>query len=218
MIPIPYRDENPSKSFPILTVILILVNIYFYLVPNLRGTHDVLITNFGFIPHHILANPLGLLTSLFLHANLLHLISNMWFLWLFGDNIEDSYGRLSFLSIYLVSGLVGNFSHAILTGFTSQIPLIGASGAVAGVMGAYLVRFGTKKIRCLWLLIIFPVFFSIRAFWFIGFWFLFEFLAAFSFAPSNVAHWAHVGGFVYGFWWSLRKNERLRVSRLKRYI
>ncbi len=204
----PYRDDNPARSFPFLTILIILVNCSLFILPAWRGNLAALVPEYGYTPEHFIFKPLSLFTSIFLHAGILHLVSNMWFLWLFGDNVEDDFGRTRYLALYLLSGVLGNLSHGLLTGFfTSQVSVIGASGAVAGVMGVYLVRYYQARINCVFFLVFYPVFFRIRALWFIGLWFLFEFFAAFSSSGDHVAHWAHVGGFLTGFLWALKKNE-----------
>ncbi len=212
----PYKDDTPTYSYPYLTQLIIAVNIFFFLYPLLNGFLESLYPVYGFTTFGAFKRPQTIITSLFLHANLLHLLSNMWFLWLFGDNIEDRFGRFRFLTLYLLSGIAGNFSHALFTGFASNIPVIGASGAVAGVMGSYLVRFPGSRIRCIFLLIIYPIPIKIHAFWFLGFWMFFEFFNAIQFSGGHVAHWAHVGGFATGFIWALgRKDKSVKWKRVK---
>ncbi|MDP8237698.1 MAG: rhomboid family intramembrane serine protease [Candidatus Hatepunaea meridiana] len=206
---IPYRDETPSFKFPYLTLTLISVNVilYFFTFFKLEGI-DSVTANLGFLPRKIIEQPYTIITSIFLHANLLHLISNMWFLWLFGDNIEDRYGRIQFLLIFLLAGIIGNFTHALFTFWRVEIPLIGASGAVAGIMGSYLVRFPKARIRCVFILIFYPIFFRLRAYWFIGIWIMWEFIAAYTTPNDNIAHWAHIGGFAFGFIWAYGRKGK----------
>ncbi len=205
----PYRDENRSRSFPIFTLGLILLNIIIFLRTYTPNTFEATVLKFGFSPPAIIHRPYTLLTSIFLHSGLLHLISNMWFLWLFGDNIEDYYGRLPFLGLYVLSGLAGNFAHMLFTGFNFDIPVIGASGAVAGIMGSYFVRFPLSRIRCVFFLIFYPIFFRIYALWLLGFWMIFEFYQAINAPPNDfVAHWAHIGGFILGIVWTVGKKGR----------
>ncbi|MFO0757923.1 MAG: rhomboid family intramembrane serine protease [Byssovorax sp.] len=153
---------------------------------------------FGYVPAK--KNALGLITSQFLHGGWLHIIFNMWFLWLVGCNLEDAWGRLLFPVLYVSAGVVAIFAHA-LGAPQSTVPLIGASGAVAGAMGAFALRFGATKIRFMWLLFFRPVFFNARAYLMLPLWALSE---AFSGSTNpnggggGVAHWAHVGGFAYG--------------------
>jgi len=208
----PYRDDNDRESVPVFTVAIIITNTLLFVVPALSGYLHDLFPVYGYTFAAVFTRPYIIITSLFLHANLLHLISNLWFLWLFGDNIEDKFGHFRFLGLYLTSGLIGNLLHTVFTLFISDIPVIGASGAVAGIMGAYLVRFPRAKLRCFFLLIIIPMFIKIRVFWFLGFWMVFEFLSAITIFSGNIAHWAHVGGFAYGFIWTMRRRKK--VSKL----
>jgi membrane associated rhomboid family serine protease len=155
----------------------------------------------------------GLLTYQFVHAGLLHLLFNMWFLWLVGCNVEDAWGRLLFPTFYLSGGVVAGLVHAWMSGPSSQI-LIGASGAVAAAMGAFLVRFSRTQIRFFGLLLIRPMTFSAPAFVMLPLWAGVELCWGISESGSGVAHWAHVGGFLYGFVVALV----LRWSGLERRI
>jgi len=207
----PYRDENPSRSFPLLTLLLIGVNSYLFVRTAIPESLESVVQHFGFTPELALQRPYVLITSTFLHGGWLHLIGNMWFLWLYGDNIEDRYGRLPFLGLYLLAGIVGNFTHAFLTGFDSTLPVIGASGAVAGVMGSYLIRFPMARIRCVFLLVIYPILPRVHALFILGMWMVLEFYQAWIAIPGDhVAHWAHVGGFMTGVIWTLPRRGRYR--------
>jgi membrane associated rhomboid family serine protease len=137
---------------------------------------------------------LAILFSLFLHGSLLHLGGNMLFLWVFGNNIEDARGRWKYLAFYLAAGLVAMAAHVLLDP-QSTVPVVGASGAIAGVMGAYLVLFPNARIQTLLLIVFIPLFRSISAKWVLGFWFVSQFLLP---ANSGVAWAAHVGGFLFG--------------------
>jgi len=204
----PYRDENKTRSFPLITILFILFNAYLFFSTYWSDNFASIIPQYGFIPKHLLLKPTGLISSMFLHANVLHLVSNMWFLWLFGDNIEDVYGKMPYIVLYIIAGIAGNFVHGMASLFQSTVPVIGASGAVAGIMGSYLVRFPTAKIRTMFLIIIIPVFVRIHAFWFLGFWMLFEFAKAFMNPFANVSHWAHVGGFMVGVIWTFGRRDK----------
>ena len=115
--------------------------------------------------------------------------------------------------LYLFSGIAGNFIHALFSLSSPQTPVIGASGAVAGVMGCYLLKFPRARIRSVFILIFYPLFFRLRAFWFIGLWMVGEFVAAY-FGPADyIAHWAHVGGFIFGFIWGYGRRERYYRAR-----
>jgi len=123
----------------------------------------------------------------------------MWFLWLYGDNVEDRLGKINYLLFYLLAGVLGNLVHGITTGFGDSIPLIGASGSVAGVMGCYMVLFPRARIRAIFLVVFYPIFFRIWAVVLLGGWMVFESVYAYSgSAGDNVAHWAHIGGFAFG--------------------
>jgi membrane associated rhomboid family serine protease len=143
-----------------------------------------------------------LFTAMFLHSGWVHLISNLWALWIFGDNVEDMMGHWRFLFFYIITGLAGNLLYFVSSPFT-KIPLVGASGAIAGVMGAYLVLFPHAKVRTLFLLFIFPYIIDIAAPIFLGVWFLIQFFNGATSvltqgSTSGVAYWAHIGGFVLG--------------------
>lgn len=205
---IPLRDDNPSSSTPVVTVLLILacLGIFLYVFYGLgseAATNRVLQT-YGFIPAELTA-PGGLaveaptlMTSMFLHGGWLHVIGNMWFLRIFGDNVEDRMGHAGFLAFYLLTGVVAALTHAWFNPASTN-PLIGASGAIAGVLGAYTVLFPRARIRTLAVLGFFITTMRIPAFVFLPLWFLFQFvsgLRALGGAGGGVAWWAHVGGFI----------------------
>lgn len=199
----PYRDDNPSRTFPLFTIGLIGINVGVFLRTWSPELLHPVVANYGYIPGEIFHKPYTLITSTFLHAGLIHLISNMWFLWLFGDNVEDSLGKVSYLFLYLAAGVGGNILHTILGGFASTTPVVGASGSVAGIMGSYMVRYPAARLRCLVLFFFYPMFVRVYALWFLGFWMIFEFLqGVFSWGGDYVAHWAHIGGFLTGMVWS----------------
>lgn len=205
MFIIPYRDENPSRLFPFLTLTLIVVNTYFFVIS--LGVLDATVLIYGFSAHDVLVRPQGLITSIFFHIGWLHLLGNMWFLWLFGASIEHKSGLVTFLTLYLLAGIAGNLTHAFSTFFQSTTPVIGASGSVAGIMGAYLYIFPWAKVRCVFLLVFYPILFKIRAFWLLGGWLIAEFLSAYAYPMDYVAHWAHIGGFAFGFSWAYMRKR-----------
>ncbi len=212
---IPLRDTIPSHSFPFVTQVLIVVNVLLFLYEiNLGSALERFLLEYGFVPARYLyfseTQPWNLparfgpiLASMFLHGGWLHLIGNMWMLWIFGDNVEDSLGRRRYLFFYLACGITAAYAqywYAPLSG----IPMIGASGAIAGVMGAYFVLFPHAQV-----VTFLPIFFfihivTIPAVFFLGFWFLLQFFnGAFSLTTANFMHggvawWAHVGGFLAG--------------------
>lgn len=213
---IPLRDNIPSSRRPVVTYIIIGLNILaFFLELGTGPLMPQLITTFGFIParffamweahpEKLLALYLPFLTTMFLHGGWLHLIANMWTLFIFGDNVEDRLGRLRYLIFYLACGVAGTLLHAVLTP-NSWVPLVGASGAIAGIMGAYFLLFRRSMV-----LVFIPFFFvapivEVPAYVFLGVWFLLQFFSgAFSVLgpraaqTGGVAFWAHVGGFVAG--------------------
>jgi membrane associated rhomboid family serine protease len=210
---IPLRDDNPTATVPVVTRALIAVNLVVFvyemtLGPELRG----FLFGWGFVPlkltlalrygeYPLFGAALPVLTSLFLHGGVSHLVGNMWYLWLFGDNVEDALGHAGFLVFYLAGGIVATLLH-YLTDPVARIPTVGASGAIAAVLGAYLVAF--PRTRVYTLLPLFPFFpvVALPAFLVLGLWFLFQFvlgLGALAAAGSGgIAFWAHVGGFAAG--------------------
>jgi len=225
---LPYADDTPSFSFPVWVIVLIVLNLLFFAGSYLSGPEHYIQTIFayGTIPARFFqsadnpitfdpeirefmgnvgldqsdwASPFAtLFTSMFLHGGWMHLIGNMWFLWLFGDNVEDRLGKLLFPFFYLVCGLCAGLLHVALSS-DSAIPAVGASGAIAGVMGAYIYLFPNGRIATL---VGFYYYFTtvhIPSMIFLGFWFLMQLFGGFvSGGGSNVAFWAHVGGFVAG--------------------
>ena len=212
---IPLRDDQPRFSTPYVTYFLIGLNSAVFLLESALtpDSFKVLLYQFGMIPAHITGylsgtSPLGLvavllpaLTSMFLHGSWMHVIGNMWFLWIFGDNIEDHLGHFKYLVFYLASGLAAAIAQVLLSPH-SRVPTVGASGAIAGVLGAYFVLYPKARV-----LIWFPIFFMfyLPAWVMLGYWFLMQFvsgaatsLAAYSDARGGVAFWAHVGGFIAG--------------------
>jgi len=214
---IPIRDDAPKYTTPYVTYLLIALNVVIFLFELLLGPDDrnAFVMQFGVLPAKIPAvfHPganvsvasafLPLLTSMFLHASWLHVIFNMWALWIFGDNVEDYLGHFRYLGFYLASGLIASGVH-ILFNWGSPVPTVGASGAIAGVMGAYFLLFPSARV--LTLVPFFFVFFTWLPAWIIlGYWFVVQFLsgAVTTIAYSNqttggVAVWAHVGGFIAG--------------------
>ncbi len=213
---IPIQDDVPRRSPPLMTVALILVNTLVFLV-ELRLGGDRLEGVFytlGIVPARFVnpgwAELVGLpvdswwpyLTSMFLHGGWWHLLGNMWFLWVFGDNVEDRMGSGRFLVFYLVSGVVAGLVHTWLNP-ASTTPTVGASGAIAGVMGGYLLLFPRARIIMMIPIFIFPFFFDLPAALFLLFWFLVQLTSGFASIASvqglsPIAWWAHVGGFATG--------------------
>ncbi len=201
---LPLRDINPTRTAPVVTYLLIAANlavfVYQFLVLSGPET-EAFVLQHGVVPYYLfsgygpsLSTPF---TSMFMHGGLGHLASNMWFLHVFGDNVEDRLGHARFSAFYLVTGLISVLAHSIVDP-SSQVPLVGASGAISGVLGAYIVMF--PRARVVTLVFIFLV--EIPAFFFLLFWFAMQVFSGFGSlaAPTQagVAFFAHVGGFVAG--------------------
>ncbi len=207
---IPLRDDNPSTTRPVVNYLLILTNVLIFLYMwTLPGSAlDRFIFAHGAIPAEIMGRSgSGLLveyptlfTSMFMHGGWLHVGGNMLYLWIFGDNVEDMMGHARYLVFYLLVGLAAVWAH-ILSSPTSTVPLVGASGAIAGVLGAYLVLFPRARIISLLPIGFFLTRVAVPALLFLPIWFLMQFffgLASFGAQTAGVAWWAHVGGFVAG--------------------
>lgn len=199
----PLKDENPTRRRPYLTVLLIFVNITLFLWSYFSGSFEEIVNRYGMKPALVSKGKElhTLLTSMFLHGGFLHIGGNMLYLWIFGDNIEDAFGRKKFLIFYFLCGLAASFSH-LLSDPSSSVPTIGASGAISGVLGAYLVLYPRARVLTAVMYFYFIRVVMVPALFFLGFWFVLQFLSA-SFllvagAPSGVAYWAHVGGFLAG--------------------
>jgi membrane associated rhomboid family serine protease len=234
---IPIRDDTPRYTTPYVNYFLIGLNVLVFLfeVSLAPPTRQAFIFQFGVIPVRVLGafgiasvsvphpSAIPLLTSMFLHASWLHLIGNMWVLWIFGDNIEDYLGHFPYLIFYLVSGFAASALHILLNS-SSTVPSVGASGAIAGIMGAYFLLFPSARVLTLVPLIIFFTFIWLPAWIVLGYWFVLQFLsgAATSIAYSNstggggIAFWAHVGGFVAGL--VMVKLMPQRLNRRARYM
>jgi membrane associated rhomboid family serine protease len=200
----PIRDHNPSGKTPFVTMALIAINVLVFLGYFL-GRNDfqlnVFFFQWGMIPARIMAGEgyETLVTSMFLHGGWMHLAGNMLFLWIFGDNLEEEMGHLGFLGFYLASGLAAAGLQT-LADVGSQIPMVGASGAIAGVMGGYLLLFPRAKVDVLFIFVIFFRIFAIPAWIVLGIWFAMQLFSGFA-TPSDaggVAYWAHAGGFIAG--------------------
>jgi membrane associated rhomboid family serine protease len=208
---IPIRDDAPRSTTPYVTYFLLATNIVVFLFELLLAPQSLnqFLFQFGMVPASLsnLFNGgpwqpaiVPLFTSMFLHGGWLHLTANMWVLWIFGDNIEDHLGHFRYLMLYLICGVAAGLLQSALNP-GSQIPSVGASGAIAGVMGAYFLLFPAARV----LTVIPPFwFFWLPAWIVLGYWFIVQFVqgAATSIAPTNdsggIAFWAHVGGFIAG--------------------
>jgi membrane associated rhomboid family serine protease len=203
---IPLRSSERVYSRPVVTGSLIVINvlIYYYqwtLWTSSAYVFDQFVTNWGVVPDDL--HVISLFTSMFLHGSWLHVLGNMLFLWVFGRNVEDLIGGTRFLIFYLVCGLVAGLVQ-VLANLHSSVPTVGASGAIAGVMGAYLIKFPRSQIDTLVLLFVFFTRLAIPAPFYILFWFGLQFLNGFesigekNYTGGGVAYFAHIGGFVAG--------------------
>jgi membrane associated rhomboid family serine protease len=216
---IPLRDVIPSRTTPFVTVGLIVVNSLVYLYEFQLWLLDdrlflLFLRHYGLVPVHFTFT--AAFTSMFVHASWLHVVGNMWFLWIFGDNVEDRLGHLRFIFFYVLCGLVAVLVQTAAAPY-SPMPTVGASGAIAGVMGAYLVLYPRSRV----LTMIFPFIFwiiEIPAVFFIGYWFVLQVLSIGAMADTansgGVAFWAHIAGFLSGLLmvFVLRRPERERVE------
>lgn len=208
---IPIRDTAQSRNYPIVNTLIIGVNVFLYLIQLTKGPGlDRFIFLYGLVPARYSVPELSdyftfgqqvtsLFSFMFIHGGFWHLLGNMWSLYIFGDNVEDRLGPFRYLLFYLLCGWASGLFHLFIN-WHSQVPTIGASGAIAGVMGAYLLLFPRSKILALIPIFFIPWFVEVPAFLFLGIWFMFQFLSA---AGSDahaggIAWWAHIGGFISG--------------------
>jgi membrane associated rhomboid family serine protease len=208
---IPLKDSNPTERFPIVTVVFIVMNVLVFLYELSLGERngEYFIGTFALVPArlfnapHVIAgslpDSLTLFTSMFLHGGVFHLAGNMLYLWIFGNNVEDAMGRIRFIVFYLLCGIVAALGHA-MTNTQSSIPMIGASGAISGVLGAYLLLYPRARVLTLFTLGFFVRMIEVPAMVILGFWFVFQFLSALvaTGQGGGVAWFAHIGGFLAG--------------------
>jgi len=216
----PIKDYNPTKTIPHITIILIVLNVLIFIFQSYLASPGLsyYVNHYSMVPYEIthmqnvkvlvdrdmFGNPefqerglspaLSIITSMFMHGSIMHLLGNMLFLWIFGNNIEDYLGKVFFVFFYLLSGTAAAFLH-ILFNLNSLTPVIGASGAVSGVMGAYLILYPKAKVKTLVFIFIIVTFVDIPAGIFLALWFIFQFFYSTS---GGIAWLAHVGGFIAG--------------------
>ena len=207
---IPVSDAVRSRTFPFVNIALIVANfaVFIYELTLSQGDINRFFFDHGVVPYdlsHWVNHPAGLhepgtiITSAFIHGGWLHILGNMLFLWVFGDNVEDALGHLKYLAFYLVSA-VGAVALQVAIDTNGTLPMIGASGAIAGVLGGYIVLYPTARVSVLFFIVLLPV----PAFLLIGFWFFLQFFAGLASigkatgVNQGIAVWAHVGGFVTG--------------------
>ena len=204
----PIRDTIPHRETPFVVYFLIAINAFVFIIELSLPypQRQLFFYTFGLVPLKVTQNGwdfYSLFTNMFLHGGWFHIISNMWTLWIFGDNVEDRMGHFRFFIFYILCGLAANFVHYYFNQL-APVPVIGASGAIAGVMGAYMIMFPTSRIITLIPIFFIPFFFEIPAVIFLFFWFISQVISGtFTklFMPPNVggiAWWAHIGGFVAG--------------------
>jgi rhomboid family protein len=219
----PYRDDNPTLAAPVATYLLIAANVAAWILVQNMGAEPGLsrsVCELGLIPGEFLGRlPEGFsiplsptssclmgeqptwytpVTSMFLHGGWFHLLGNMWFLWVFGNNVEDSMGRVRYLIFYILSGLAAAAAQT-LANPSSPIPMVGASGAISGVMGAYIVLYPRVRVHMLVFLAIFITRIVVPAYLMLGYWFLIQLIGGgLSGEEGGVAFWAHAGGFIAG--------------------
>ncbi|MBT0956092.1 rhomboid family intramembrane serine protease [Alphaproteobacteria bacterium KMM 3653] len=196
----PLRDHNPSRRTPYVTYAILALNVLVFLVmlPARGSPADIgaIYVTYGLVP--AATEPMDFITSLFMHGGWMHLIGNMLFLWIFGDNMEDELGHFGFIAFYLAAGVLASLAHVAIEP-TSRVPLVGASGAIAGLMGGYLLLFPKAKVDVIFIFVVFFKIWPIPAWIVLGVWFGLQLLnGASNGVGAGVAYWAHVGGFVAG--------------------
>ncbi len=204
---LPLKDDNPKGATPYMTISIFALNllIFFYQL-SLGRSEGEFILRMAAIPYEItrltdippqaaLPVPLTLFSSMFLHGGFAHIAGNMLYLWIFGNNVEDELGHLRFLVFYLATGLAAALTH-IVTDVSSPVPMIGASGAIAGVLGGYMMLFPRARVLTLFIFFFIPRLIWVPAVFFLGIWFLFQILGSSS--GGGVAWFAHIGGFIAG--------------------
>lgn len=235
---IPLRDDNPTLLTPVITIAIIITNVLVWIYLEGGGVSERVLNGsvcyLGNIPAEItgrignyesgpciLGGPawITLITSMFLHGSWLHLIGNMWFLWLFGNNVEDSMGHLRFLAFYLLGGLIAAAAHIFMNP-DSVIPTVGASGAISAAMGAYLVLYPKARVHTLFIIVIFIKIIPIPAWFVLGEYFVVQLLQSSvnTGATGGVAVWAHIGGFIAGALLVKLFENRVLVEARKQHI
>ena len=208
----PYKDDNPRILVPYVTYVIISINVLIFVFQLNMGmvssaAEREFIYRFGFIPANF--SIITVFTSMFLHGGISHIMGNMWFLWVFGDNVEGVLGHVKFAVFYIICGLAATMSQLFVDP-SSTIPMVGASGAIAGVLGMYMIRFPHARVHVFAFIIIFFTTFRIPAMFVLGFWFFNQLtngLGSLGFdTTGGVAWFAHIGGFIWGIG-SLKKFQ-----------
>jgi len=202
---IPLRDTIPSQKFPLINWMLIIANVVIFIIEISQGDPKSFIFEYGLVPAETPLfgdNSHTFFTNMFLHGGVGHLLTNMWMLYIFGDNVEDRMGSFRYLIFYILAGLIAGFTHYMLN-LNSGIPAVGASGAISGVMAAYMFLFPNSMIISFVPLLFIPLLIPVPAIIFIGIWFIGQFLSGTSSlllgeTGAGIAFWAHIGGFLGG--------------------
>ncbi|MEL1229386.1 MAG: rhomboid family intramembrane serine protease [Candidatus Neomarinimicrobiota bacterium] len=214
----PYKDDNPRILVPYVTYVIISINVLIFVFQLNMGmvsssAEREFIYRFGFIPANF--SIITVFTSMFLHGGVSHIMGNMWFLWVFGDNVEGVLGHVKFAVFYIICGLAATMSQLFVDP-SSTIPMVGASGAIAGVLGMYMIRFPHARVHVFAFIIIFFTTFRIPAMFVLGFWFFNQLtngLGSLGFdTTGGVAWFAHIGGFISG----VMLNQAFKHIRLER--
>jgi len=199
----PLRDTQPSYSRPVITVLIIILNVvvFLYEISLDEYSRNYFIMHYGLVPARFHFS--AVLTSMFLHGGWMHIIGNMWFLWIFGDNVEDAFGHVKYLAFYFLCGIAAGLTQMAFSA-GSRLPMVGASGAIAGVMGAYLIKYPKARIVTLVFIFIFITTIEVPAALMLAYWFFIQFFSGVGtigyshVSQGGTAFFAHVGGFIAG--------------------
>lgn len=220
---IPLKDAHPLSRFPFWVIVIILVNAYVFYLELTSPSPDRFISEHALIPGQVdfsnINSIFPFITSQFLHGGFIHIISNMLFLWVFGNNIEVSLGFILFPIFYLASGMVAGLTQYLVTP-TAAIPMLGASGAIAGVLGAYFALFPNNKIKTLIFIFIFITIIDIPAYFLLFYWFITQFFSGVASISLNqmdggIAFLPHIGGFLFGWFIAIPLLSRKNQFRFK---
>ena len=209
----PLSDSEKSGKIPFVTLALIAINCYVFFNQLTISDPDLFIRQFALTPSLVSPSTLfTFVTSTFLHGGFLHIPFNMWFLWIFGDNVEAKLGRIKFFLLYFLAGLAGNvLQYAIHP--SSSTPILGASGAISGIMGAYIILLPTAKIKTVLVFLFSFSVVQVPAVVYTAYWFVLQLFSGiaslpFSYQSGGIAFWAHIGGFMAGIWYIRKFGKR----------
>jgi membrane associated rhomboid family serine protease len=215
----PLSDSAKAPRFPIMMWLLIIANVFVFIREFMAPNIDAFISHYALIPAHVNFSDymtlIPFVTAIFLHGGFLHILSNMWFLYIFGDNVEGELHPVGFLLLFIVAGIAGNLlQYSIMP--TSTVPMLGASGAIAGVLGCYYILFPYSKVKTLLFLFIFVTIIDVSAPIILGYWFVLQLisgagsLSATSLSQGGIAFFAHIAGFIFGLLvgWIVKKQTQ----------